>query len=269
MGKDKGKGRKRRAEPTGIRRSGRARKAVDYAHQERVELFVAGEDDGRPTTTTSKYNPKPSPAGTSFVSSLTLPDTSGRPRDAHGCLVFHDHPEFRPNLSPQQMIASGVFGGCYFHPKGGKKGVKYPKGIPASMLSHKEYPREWFAGLPAAMYISRRYEIATNKYKVKAGQDQAYWEEKGWIHPLDPRGWFQWYTRFFQGRRTEDDQRQISRWRGVTGAKGRWKRFLLNKIVNANAALDDTSVSPVVRQTLLHWAYEVTERDLERHLKGK
>ena len=98
---------------------------------------------------------------------------------------------------------------------------------------------------------------------MKAGQDQTFWEEKGWINPQDPRGWFQWYTRFFLGRRTEDDQRQISRWRGVTGAKGRWKRFLLNKIVGANAHLHDTSVSPVVRQTLLHW---VRGRSLRRFL---
>ena len=105
------------------------------------------------------------------------------------------------------------------------------------------------------------------QYGVKAGMDQRFWEEKGWINPQDPRGWFQWYTRFFLGRRTADDQRQISRWRGVAGAKGRWKRFLLNKIVAADAHVDDVTISPVVRQTMLHWAYEVNQEDMRRHLK--
>ena len=124
----------------------------------------------------------------------------------------------------------------------------------------------WFESVPEYKYYSKRYNCETNFYRVKAGQDQTFWEEKGWINPQDPRGWFQWYTRFFLGRRTEDDARQISRWKGVTGSKGRWKRFLLNKIVAANAHLDDYSVSPVVRQTLLHWAYEVTPKDMKVHL---
>jgi hypothetical protein len=62
------------------------------------------------------------------------------------------------------------------------------------------------------------------------------------------------------GRRTDDDARQISRWSGVTGAKGRWKRALLNKIVNANARWDDATISPVIRQTLLHWCVSITRR---------
>ncbi len=110
--------------------------------------------------------------------------------------------------------------------------------------------------------------MPTNKHRVKAGQDQAFWEQHGWIKPQDPRGWFQWYCRFYQGRRTDDDARQISRWSGVAGAKGRWKRALLNKIVAANAAWDDGAVSPVIRQTLLHWAHEVTEEDVRRHASG-
>lgn len=98
------------------------------------------------------------------------------------------------------------------------------------------------------------------------------------------------YCRFYLGRRTADDARQISRWAGVTGAKGRWKRALLNKIVASNARWDDASISPVIRQTLLHWcactraarvsrgytaphtpararrAYEVTEADVLAHV---
>ena len=76
-------------------------------------------------------------------------------------------------------------------------------------------------------------------------------------------------TRFYLGRRTADDARQISRWSGVTGEKGRWKRALMNKVLAANARFDDKRISPVIRQTLLHWAYEIDAADLERHAKGK
>ena len=121
-----------------------------------------------------------------------------------------------------------------------------------------------------------------NKYGVKAGQDQAEWERKGWINPQDPRGWFQWYCRFYMGRRSDDDARQVSRWVGVAGAKGRWKTRLANlcsmkaisrksssKGLKEDALLvyDDASISPVIRQTLQHWAYELTARDVEDAIK--
>ena len=80
---------------------------------------------------------------------------------------------------------------------------------------------------------------------------------------------FQWYSRFYLGRRTKDDARQVSRWYGVTGMKGRWKRSLMNKVLSKNARFDDKRVSPVIRQTLLHWAYEIDAADMERHAKGK
>ncbi len=74
----------------------------------------------------------------------------------------------------------------------------------------------------------------------------------GWINPVDPRGWTQWYFRFYMGRRLDDgeDERQIGRWNGVAGEKGRWKGNLIGKCLAAGAAPDDESVSPVVRQTL-------------------
>ena len=90
------------------------------------------------------------------------PDTSGRERDANGCLLFDDEPDFRPNLSPQQMIASGIFGGCYQSVRG-KKGIGTRGRIP---IDHREYPDEWFCDLPASMYVSKRYDVSTNRYKV-------------------------------------------------------------------------------------------------------
>ena len=240
---------------------------MNYSEAVELPIYVE-EKENKPSTSSRNvvlYAP-PVVCKTSFTSAFSLiDDGSTRARDSNGGLIFKDYPLFRPNLTPKQMIHAGIFGGCYFNPSGGKKGVKYPKGgIP---IDYREYPTEWFKGLSKHKFLSKRYNISTNLYGVKAGQDQQFWEEKGWINPQDPRGWFQWYTRFFLGRRTEDDDRQISRWKGVTGQKGRWKRFLLNKILAANAHLNDITISPVVRQTLLHWAYEVTDKDMEIHLK--
>lgn len=185
-------------------------------------------------------------------------DTTEGFRTKDGNLYFSDYPQFAPNLTPLQMIRAGVFGGCYFNPRGGRPGIISPKGID---INYKEFPSSWFAGLHESLFISRRYVIATNKYGVKAGQDQAAWEQSGWIHPQDPRGWFQWYCRFFMGRRSADDERQVDRWARCTGPRGRWKNALCSKIKQNNRAWDDASISPVIRQTLLHWAYELTKHD--------
>ena len=197
--------------------------------------------------------------------STSLPEEPKTPkRDSAGRLVFPDNPIFRPRFTPRQMIEAGVFGGRYFNPRGGKKGI-----LGSSVdIDHREFPASWFVGLPERLYVSRRYNIPTNKYGVKAGQDQAFWEEKGWIDKRDPRGWFHWYCRFFCGRRIDDDERQISRWSGVAGAKGRWRRALANKCASGGVpASRSREVSPVITQTMLHWADAVTDRDVDEALR--
>ena len=203
-------------------------------------------------------------------------------RDARGNLIFKDFPKFRPSLTPKQVIQAGSFGGCYFHPRGGKPGIINPKkGVD---INHKEFPVHWFEGLRQDQYAGRRYKTKEiNKYGVKAGQPQAEWERMGWIHQQDPRGWFHWYCRFYLGRRSDDDNRQVSRWIGVCGAKGRWKQRIANMCavkaiakrekkkagteVGDGNGHDDESISPVIRQTLLHWAYILTERDVSDAMK--
>ena len=113
---------------------------------------------------------------------------------------------------------------------------------------------------------ARRYDIKRTAAGARLGRPGVL-EEHGWIIPQDPRGWFQWYCRFYQGRRTADDARQISRWVGVAGAKGRWKTNLCKKCVHANKRFDDQTVSPVIRQTMLHWAYEITVQDVKDVMK--
>ena len=84
--------------------------------------------------------------------------------------------------------------------------------------------------------------IFLNKYQVKSGTSLEFWESKGWIHPIDPYGWVQWYCNFFSGRRCEDDERQIKRWCNFAGPKGRFRRQLISKIIRNNSNFDDFSM---------------------------
>jgi hypothetical protein len=157
---------------------------------------------------------------------------------------------FRPNRSPEEVLRSGAFGGTYFR--------TIHSAVAKATLSDawKELPASWTEGLSPTMYLSRpwnKYDETVNKYGVKSGQTLEEWESSGWISADDPFGWFQWYCRFFQGRRCADDERQIGRWLKCCGPTGRWLGNLCGKIFIARAEFDDNEVSPVVRQTLFHW----------------
>ena len=183
-------------------------------------------------------------------------------RGKDGRLTFPGGPSsFRPNLTPEDVLRAGAFGGYYYRPlaSGALKRVIVDQ--------HLELPASWIAGLHPRRLTALRKDASQNKYGVDCGQDVAAWEESGWISDFDPLGWFQWYTRYFQGRRCADDPRQISRWSKLAGATGRWKNNLIAKCVRAGAAFDDPTISPVVRQTLLHWAYELTPDDFSAYAK--
>ena len=149
---------------------------------------------------------------------------------------------FTPNLTPQQMLELGVFGGDYFHNE------------------HSEFPEEWFNSAK----LSAEHNPHLNFFQVDASQPLQEWQSKGWIYEEDPRGWFQWYCRFFLGRRTDDDPRQITRWLRLAGPKGRFRGQLIQLCLRKHKAFNDFTVSPVIRQTLLHWAYELTRTDFEK-----
>ena len=104
-------------------------------------------------------------------------------------------------------------------------------------------------------YNSDFYDVSLNKYGVKCGTSLRFWENKGWINKNDPYGWFQWYFRYYLGRRTEDDKRQIKRWKQIVS---KFKGFLIKMIKKVNGRFDDYSISPKIRQILLHWGYELT-----------
>ena len=134
--------------------------------------------------------------------------------------------DFRPELTPKQMLELGVFGGKYMTD------------------CRDEYPAEWFTN--AKLSPSRR-DPELNFFKTPASQSVSEWEQKGWIHSDDPRGWFQWYCRYFMGRRSPDDDRQIKRWKAMT-------RHIAQVRKNCpEGALDCRARQ---RQALLHWAYD-------------
>ena len=106
-------------------------------------------------------------------------------------------PRFKPELSPKQMLALGIFGGRYMRD------------------CRDEFPETWFARAKLLPEGKKGHDKRLNYFGVEASQPLQVWRQKGWIHPQDPRGWFQWYSRYYLGRRTEDDERQIKRWLAI------------------------------------------------------
>ena len=172
--------------------------------------------------------------------------------------------DFHPNRSPEQVLRAGSFGGTYFRPiVSAVTNTKYN----AQEVLKDTLPKEWVDGLAANMLTSATYRPQINKFGVKCGGSLGMWESSGWIADADPYGWFQWYCRFYQGRRSSDDARQISRCLSSAGPKGRFRSQLCNKILAAQTSFDNRSISPVIRQTLLHWGLEITQDILDKHKK--
>ena len=136
------------------------------------------------------------------------------------------HPDFVPELSPKEMLGLGVFGG------------KYMTDCAA------EFPRDWFV---KAKLSPDRHNPKLNYFGVNASQPLSQWRKNGWIYHEDPRGWFQWYCRYFMGRRCPDDERQIKRFRAV-------RRHIAQ--LRKNCPTMELECRPRQRQALLHWAYD-------------
>ena len=149
-----------------------------------------------------------------------------------------------------EVISEGAFGGTYFRDiYSGVNGKWYRN-------SWKEF--QFLESMDKKLYASSYYNVKVNKYGVKVGTSLRFWENKGWINSIDPHGWFQWYCRYWLGRRSRDDNRQIKRWRAIVS---RFKSVLVKMIKDKRAKYDDYSVSPKIRQILLHWSYELVESD--------
>jgi hypothetical protein len=176
------------------------------------------------------------------------------------------HKQFKPNKTPKQVFKMGAFGGTYF--RSIHSSVTDKDYTPKQAM--KGLPKYWFKGLDIdTMVASSTYDKKVNKYKVKCGSSLEAWESSGWIDEQDPYGWFQWFCRYKKGRRTSDDERQIGRWLKLAGPNGRFRRTLMNKIIKEGTTHDDFSISPVIRQVLLHWGYQLTKKDLDDYKKSK
>ena len=133
---------------------------------------------------------------------------------------------FTPELTPAEMLELGVFGGKYMTD------------------CRDEFPASWFKG---AKLCAERHDPRLNCFGVNASQSLAVWRRNGWIHKQDPRGWFQWYCRYYMGRRSGDDQRQIRRWRAIA-------RHV--SAIRKNCEAGDLECRRKQRQAVLHWAYD-------------
>ena len=136
-------------------------------------------------------------------------------------------PAFKPELTPKQMLALGVFGGKYMTD------------------CRKEFPADWFT---KAKLCPERYDPKLNYFGVAASKPLEYWRKKRWIFPDDPRGWFQWYCRYYMGRRlSEEDKRQIARWKAM-------RRHISQ--IHKHCRAGELDCRPRQRQAVLHWAYD-------------
>ena len=183
----------------------------------------------------------------------------------NGYYNFKDYPNFRPNLSPEEVFRLGSFGGTYWRPI---KSMFYKTKLRGK---HKEYPENWWKGIPEENLTSpwSKYDINKNKYKVKVGTTLEFWEEKGWIRKSHPYGWMNWYCDFFLGKRSDDDERQINRWKRLAGKNGRFMRFLVTQIQKKGGKWNDETISPKIRQTLQHWGYKLRRDDYLYELKRR
>lgn len=141
----------------------------------------------------------------------------------------HFDPRFKPELTPREMLQLGVFGGRYMRD------------------CTDEFPRSWFTRAKLHPEGAPGHSKELNFFGVDASQPLSVWQEKGWIHAQDPRGWFQWYCRCYQGRRSEDDSRQIQRSLGI-------RRHATQ--VRNHCRKGDLHCRRKQRQALLHWAYD-------------
>lgn len=140
----------------------------------------------------------------------------------------HFHPDFKPFLTPKEMLELGIMGGVYF-----------------SKNALREFPKDWWVNAKRSLDGAEHEEL--NFFNVIASQPLEEWQRKGWIHKDDPRGWIQWYFRYYLGRRGDDDERQIKRWFAF--------RRHASQIIS-NCKPKDFRCRPRQRQALLHWAYD-------------
>lgn len=156
-------------------------------------------------------------------------------------IIFLDYEEFKPTIIPTDMLLLGVFGGAYYND---------PEVC-------DQMPQELFKGVPGHKYILSKPYKEANRFKVLAGKPREWWEERNLInHQYDTEGWFQWYCRFFYGRRCPDDERQIKRWKSFYARHTKGFLSRVNKRDNPKQALKNPNILSKYKQSLTQWAID-------------
>ena len=144
--------------------------------------------------------------------------------------------DFGTNKTPVEVIKEDAFGGTYFRDIYSGVNDKFYKNSWKEFKELKDIDKKY--------YFSDYYDVSVNKYGVKCGISLRFWENNGWINPLDPYGWFQWYFRYYLGRRSKDDKRQIKRWKGIVN---RSKGILIKMTKDKGSKFDDYYISSKIR----------------------
>jgi hypothetical protein len=149
--------------------------------------------------------------------------------------------DFYPSYTPKEMLEMGVFEGKYLN------------------AIRKEFPADWFT---KAKLAKDKADESLNYYGVKSRKSLSHWKEKGWIHKQDPLGWFQWYCRYYMGRRTPDDARQIKRWKSFVSRHRA-------QVISACPLGSGKECRPRQKQGLLQWAWDWKQDPSSSSIKNK
>ena len=165
--------------------------------------------------------------------------------------------EFGANKTPVEVIRESTFGGTYFRDI-------------YSDVNRKWYRKSWkefnqLKDIDQKYYCSDYFDVSVNKHGVKCRTSLRFWENKGWINEIDSYGWFWVVFRYWLIRRSEDDERQINRWKKIAS---RFRGKLVKMIKDAGSEFDEYSISPKTRYILLDWGYELAEKEFFNNSKN-
>jgi len=164
--------------------------------------------------------------------------------------------DFKPYKTPGEILSLGAFEGKYLN----------------DCIS--EFPKEWFIqAIEKGKLSPEANNVDINYFHIHSRQPLSAWRKAGWVPSTkrktrrtrsinmtrtailadparnpDERGWFQWYCRYWLGRRIPElDTVQIQRWKN-------FKRH--SEAVKKGCKANDLTCRPRQRQALLHWAWK-------------